>query len=187
MLRQVPYADLLPWRRSDQDSGLRATRTAAAPHATFRPCFLRGNERHATTTRRIHLVARLLQSMSGCNGCRRPPHACQHELTSPSVEDPDASPKKPTATHDRSVGPCSLTLTTPSLHVRVYLHEACNTGRRPIVASRDVFSNQQQANKEGVRSTRQASGQRPCLDCKFFHSLFIISNLWTHAWSIKCR
>ena len=124
----------VPWRRSDQDSGLRATRTAAAPHATCRPCFLRGNERHAATTRRIHLVARLLQSMSGCNGCRRPPHACQHELTSPSVEDPDASPKKPTATHDRSTGQCSLTSTTPSLHVRMYLHEACYTGRRPIVA-----------------------------------------------------
>ena len=122
------------WRRSDEDSGLRATRTAAAPHATCRPCFLRGNERHAATTRRIHLVARLLQSMSGCNGCRRPPHACQHELTSPSVEDPDASPKKPTATHDRSAGPCSLTSTTPILHVRVYLHEACNTGRRAIIA-----------------------------------------------------
>jgi len=26
-----------------------------------------------------------------------------------------------------------------------------------------------------------------CLDCKFFHSLSITSNLWTHAWSIKCR
>ena len=28
---------------------------------------------------------------------------------------------------------------------------------------------------------------RPCLDSKFFHYFSITSNLWTHAWSIKCR
>ena len=27
----------------------------------------------------------------------------------------------------------------------------------------------------------------PCLDYKFFHSLSITSNLWTHVWSIKYR
>ena len=36
------------------------------------------------------------------------------------------------------------------------------------------------------RKTR-VGGMGPCLDYKFFHSLSITSNLWTHAWSIKCR
>ena len=36
------------------------------------------------------------------------------------------------------------------------------------------------------RKTR-VGGMGPCLDYKFFHSLSITSNLWTHVWSIKCR
>jgi hypothetical protein len=102
-----------------------------------------------------------------------------HELTSPSVEDPDASPKKPTATHDRSAGPCSLTSTTPSLHVRVYLHEACNTGRRPI--GRAMFSpiNNKQIRKAYDLQDKQVDKHTICMSMLI--RIIILQFAWAHA------
>ena len=46
---------------------------------------------------------------------------------------------------------------------------------------RATFSGEKRNKKEEVDTTR------PSLDCKFFYSLSITSNLWTHVWSIKYR